>query len=244
MPSYSRGGKRDNFFCCKANPLFFYIFKGADITTETHIKDSDLTVLGLKKIGNNLSALITNSAASGTAAFAVGANNPRPPRMVKKISDSQAPATQASVSSYCAYDRIAEAMRNGWNIGNMGTEFSIKRSGRTVTVAIALESIFYCWNMNADDMNTYGPTLGMIPHTELNAEREIQKIVFGASRPKPPKVRKAAKSADGATTSGSFSSFCSPAKYEELIRDQEWHSVSKYIPLLTPAEVTKLGQGQ
>jgi hypothetical protein len=194
MPSYTRGKKREKltFVKVSANQALYYGFKTKDLTTLANISTADLTALG------HLDA----ATLPATRITIIGANSPKPPRMRKIINKTPGANAQASVSTYCAIDKIATAVAEEWQLVDAGRGVHVSNNARTVTVGAKIEGGgIYLFPMNAADATTYAAALGLELPTTLSATERAQAF-SGTTYPKPAVIKIA-------TTSGVFSSFCS-----------------------------------
>lgn len=220
MPSYTRNKRRDVTAYVKVTPVLLYGFRTKDLSQVTGVSSGDLTALGH-----------VNTLASGAIAC-FGANAPKPPRVSKRIANAPA-GSQGSVSTFCAYDKLAAALSAGWSLAKDGIDVGLRTSGKSVTaiVEIAPNGVLYAFPMNAADFASYGETLGLESAATLT-NAEMQRLVRGSTYPKPGR---AIKELD---TGGSVSSFYAPANKGNLQQPASGWRVQTNARLLSTPPAT------
>jgi hypothetical protein len=194
MPSYTRNKKREKLTFVKVSltQALFYGFKTKDLASLSGVSADDLIALG------HLDA----AGLPATRITIIGANSPKPPRMRKIVNKTPGANVQASVSTYCAIDKIATAAAAEWQLVNAGRGVHVSNNARTVTVGAKIAGGgYYLFPMNAADAASYAETLGLELPTALSGVERAQAF-SGTSYPKPAVIKIA-------TAAGTFSSFCS-----------------------------------
>src|SRR6056300_1201527 len=111
MPASTRGKARDQLRFVLINPVFAYGWKTRDLSAEAGVSYSDLqTALGHMDV----------AAASGVSGVVMvtGANAPKPMRVTKKIPNATLTAS-ASVSTFCAYNKLLSANGQGFELSSL-----------------------------------------------------------------------------------------------------------------------------
>lgn len=217
MPSYTRGDLRQNLTFVKViNPNLFYGWNTKDFASQPGVSSADLTALG----HFNAAAIQSNT----TAICILGANRPKPPRATKLLNANPDAATQGRVSTFYGVGYEGTALAAGWKLSSSLEVVNIKNSSRSQTVAVKLTNGgHYAFPMNAADVGTYGGELGLILPTQITSN-ERASLFSGASRPRPPRVQKV-------VGTSKFSSYCDPAKLDDLI-DAGWSQLDPEIQLV------------
>lgn len=209
MPSYLRGAanRRANmtFVAVNAQNLHFG-WNAKDLTQKTGVAQADLTALG------HVTAEQMAAVSGGLAI--IGANSPRPGRMKKIINPgTTSPDVQESVSTFVAYDAVAQALAQGWKFAGSGKSLpTIRQNTRTVTAGASIDFGggtvgWYVFPMNASDAKlTQIAALGLKFAGGGLTDAEIRKAFSGTSQPRP---FKATLEIEGGVT---VSSFCSHDK--------------------------------
>ncbi|QSJ17686.1 hypothetical protein JYQ62_02065 [Nostoc sp. UHCC 0702] len=205
MPNYTRGKKKEQVFFVATNPLIRYGWKSKDLSSISGISSADL----LNDLGHISQSNITGSG----LILVIGAQSPKPARVSKKIPNASV-GQQKSVSTFCAYDKLATALGKGWNLSDNRRSVTLRASNaaRSSLTAIATlsDTSLYCFPLNKADFEAYGAELGLQDASKISGT-EQQKLVSGSSKPHPGKASKMLT--DGST----FSSFYSTGKIQEII---------------------------
>jgi hypothetical protein len=204
MPSYTRGVGRDQLTFVKTGTgQLYYGFTTKDFASLAGVS---LSVADLTRLGHLLS---TGIPAGGLKIF--GAKSPKPPRVTKVVNKTATASQQRTVSTFCGVDNVDEAEADGWRLTNSGRPITVTNNSRTKTVAASLTGGgLYLWPMNADDVTTYAAELGLQSPEQLSSIERAKSFV-GATRPRPPKVKR------DLDKGGDFSSFCSHDKLDNLL---------------------------
>lgn len=117
MPASTRGKKRDNQAAVFINPSLAYVFNTRDFSSEAGISNSDIkTALG---------HMSTAEAQARSGAILVsGANAPKPARVTKRTSSTNANLS-ATVSTFCAYNTLTLANAQGWRLSKRAKGVSL-----------------------------------------------------------------------------------------------------------------------
>jgi len=198
MPEYLIGVKKDILTFVKVNdaPLY-YGFSTKDFANLPNVSAADTAALG--------HLLVSNVPANSFKV--IGAQSPKPPRMRKTINDNPSATEQASISTFCAFDKIAAAQAEGWKLASRGRGVKFTNNTRTVTVAAKLSNgMYYAIPLNKNSATKYAGTLGLqLPEAMTTAERK--KTVTGSSLPKPAVMAIETTGTNG--QKGTFSTICS-----------------------------------
>lgn len=199
MPAYTRGKKRDVTTYVKANATLFYGFRTKDLSSIGGVTAADLTALG------HVVALPANSVSC------FGANAPKPPRVTKRLT-SAGPTAQGSVSTFCDYNRLSNALAAGWSLAKDGRGVGLRNTGKTVTavVEIGTNGVLYSFPMNQGDFALYAAELGLKSAASLTTSAEQNRLVRGSTYPKPGRAIKDLGNGSRITT------FYDPAKLSDL----------------------------
>lgn len=225
MPAYTRGKKRDQMTFVAVNTSIRFGWKSKDLSSITGVSAGDLTNLGH----------LQQSALTGAGLILViGAQSPKPARVTRKISNAGV-GQQQSVSTYCAYDKLAAILGAGWNLASAKRSVTIRNASpdRPSQTAIATlsDGSLYCFSMNKADFDSYAAALGLESASTITNATERNKLVAGCSKPRPGKA--GLQLAGGA----SFSSFFSTDKLGSLL-DAGYDVLSEEIVLLASAAPT------
>jgi hypothetical protein len=205
MPSYTRGRTRENLKFVKIHQgNLFYGFKPNSYANITGISASDITALGWVDAGG--------VPAGGIGIL--GANSPKPVRVRKVLLKRPNVSQQGSASTFCSYNSIVAAQAAGWQLTGTNRGVTVTNTDRTKTVGAKIEADggIYLFSKNANDVTTYGETLGLILPANLSSAERLRAF-RGAERPRPPYVKIIAD----ATTGASFSSYCSYDKLDTAL---------------------------
>ena len=180
MPSYTRDQPRENLTFVKvSNPNMYYGWKAKDLDSLPNVNADDLASLGHLTVAN---------LPAGSKGF-IAANAPKPPRFKKVINRNPSADVQGSVTTFCGILDMPTALVAGWDMVTPAKLLNFT-TGRSITVAVKLRGeIYYCYTVNAKDVEAYQAELGLILPASLSAS-ERNKCFRGTSRPKPPRVSK------------------------------------------------------
>lgn len=209
MSINTRGKKREDLVYVLVNAGMYYGWKRKDFSTIAGISDTDLTTIGhMKAEGATLTA--------GNI-IVIGAKAPQPARVTRKIANA-AVGQQQSISTFCAYNKLSEALGAKWNVSSTRKAVTLRapnaNRGSVTAIAVLTDgstSIKYCFPMNKADFDSFGVELGLEAATTITTDLERNKLVSGSTRPYPGRATKLLD--DGST----FSSFFSTAKQGDLL---------------------------
>ncbi|NES64138.1 MAG: hypothetical protein F6K24_02165 [Okeania sp. SIO2D1] len=207
--SVLRGKAKDKVYYVAATPFVMYGWKTYDLSSNSGISDTELT----QDIGLVDGATIT---LDPTKIYVIRANAPKPARVTKRLNTT--PGTEEgsvnsslSVTTFCAYNKIAVALSKGWSLAQQGRGVSIigqDAPGRERTAFIPIGNGFYSFPADRTTFTQHGEILGYEqPGTTAS---QLDKAFSGTSSPKPGKARLK-------TTTGSFSSFYTESKKDALM---------------------------
>jgi hypothetical protein len=202
MPSFTRGKKRDQLVAVRVNTTqqIYYQFNTKDLSAINGVSEADLQLLGHIKIGE-VGDGNTSSIPAGALIF-VRANAPKPPRVTKRTGGTG--ASQESVGTFCAVDRLKDALRGGWNLVKQGRVVGLSNNSKTVTAVAKLSNgALYAFPMNKADFDANKEALGLEDATTINTDAERAKLVRASSLPRPGKAKKVL------STGATFTSFYS-----------------------------------
>ena len=168
----------------------------ADITYafRTTIKETEGTVLGH----------VALTAATPVAGLIFKANSPKPKRASKTF------ATGTS-SSFIAEAAITAATAAGWDIAKAKANGRKSNSRFQIVVYVTINNVKYAWAMKKSQLKLLADNFAALGITKATG-KEID-LVFGASFPKPPRIRSITTSgAEGNTISQSSNTFYDPSK--------------------------------
>jgi hypothetical protein len=207
MSTYTRGKKRDVLTYVSVYTGLLYGFKTKDLSAIAGISSGDLQT--------QLGHLLGDFVVPPGSIRVIGANSPKPARVVKRISNAGAGAQQ-SVSTFCSSLTLTSAMAGGWNVAKQrrGVSLRPETSSKNSLTAIATlsDGSLYCFSMNKADYTTYSAALGLQNATSLGSISSIErgKLVAGTTIPKP------GKAVTEVSGGGTFSSFYSTASKDDL----------------------------
>lgn len=221
MPSYTRAKKRDVLTYVKANTSLLYGFKTKDLSAIAGVSSSELS----SQLGH---VLATGTLPAG-ALLCIGANNPKPPRVTKRIANAAANA-QGTISTFCAYDKLATAYAGGWNLAKQGRLVPLRTDGKSITAVVELSTNgpLYAYSLNKADFDAYGAQLGLKSADSINSQAELNRLVVGTSLPRPGRASKT-------VGAGTFSTFYDPSKLTDLQSSTSGWRIISQAQLLTPA---------
>jgi hypothetical protein len=219
MAIYQRGQKRNILTFVKClNPNLYYGWNTKDLSALPGVSNADLIALG----HITPQSLLTTS----NAIAILGANRPTPPRAIKIINENPDQSTQGKASTYMGVGSEGTALAAGWKMSGGVKKVNIRQSGRSVTVAVPCNGGYYAFPMNAGDVTTYAGELGLLLPANITGN-ERARLFSGATRPRPPRVQKQ-------LNTGKFSSFCDPAKLDDLLQ-AGWSEIESEIQLVIAA---------
>ncbi|OKH47296.1 hypothetical protein NIES2101_23955 [Calothrix sp. HK-06] len=173
-----------------------YGFNTKDLAAIAGVSSADLT---------NLGHVIAGTTIPTGKVIVLGARSPKPPRVTKKIANAGVGAQQ-SISTFCAFDKLTQALAAGWKLSTQrrGVSLRPETSAKNSLTAIAelSDGSLYCFPMNKADFSTYGASLGLKSPTTITTATERGKLVSGSSIPRPG-------NASLEVSGGTFSSFYS-----------------------------------
>lgn len=194
MPSYTRGKKRDNLIFVAVSEMVYFGFKSKDFSAMAGISASDLTLIGHTPLS------------SATGFKIIGARAPQPPRVKRPIPNAGI-GQQRSINTYCAFDKLGDAIGAGWTVTKRKRPIAVKApstSRGTMTAIATLSDLSgYCFALNKADFDEYGSELGLKSTLSITNQLERDRLVSGSSIPYPGR---AVKSLAGGN---SFSTFFS-----------------------------------
>lgn len=107
MPASVRGQRRDNKIAVKINSRLAFVWSSVDVSSIAGVSSADVEALGHMPIA----AAIANT----NLVKVSGANAPKPARVGKKLPNSPI-GQRASVSTYCAFDKMLTAIAAGFKL--------------------------------------------------------------------------------------------------------------------------------
>ncbi|QMS87308.1 hypothetical protein HUN01_06815 [Nostoc edaphicum CCNP1411] len=204
MPSYTRNKKREDVIFVAVNPVVRFGWKSKNLASISGISQTDLTT----DLGHTAQSAVTGSG----LILVIGAQAPKPARVTKRISNATV-GQQQSVSTFCAYDKLATALGKSWNLSKNRRSVTLRASsaqrGSLTAVATLSDGSLYCFSMNKADFEAYGAELGL-EHSETISNTERNKLVSGSSKPRPGRASKQL------TDGSNFSSFYSTSMAENV----------------------------
>lgn len=185
MPAYTRGSSRDILTFVKVNPVLMYGWKAPDLAAKLGIDAVDLDV----ELGHMTS---TAAAAVAGSILVIGANSPKPARVVKR--DKTAPINQtASTSTFISFDRATAATTAGWTLSSPARGVRLTAnlpSNRSITAIAELSNgALYAFPMNQADFALVGAELGLQDSSGITTLLERQRLITGA-RTRPGRCSK------------------------------------------------------
>lgn len=222
MPSYTRGKKREQVFFVAINTKIRYGWKSKDLSTISGISSTELT--------NDLGHISQSSITGSDLILVIGAQSPKPARVSRKIQNASV-GQQQSVSTFCAYDKLATALGKGWNLAENRRSVTLRASnasrGSLTAVASLSDNSLYCFPMNKADFEAYGAELGLESASSIS-NTELDRLVSGSSKPFPGRAGKLL------SNGSSFSSFYS-TEAAGLVTDAGYDILSEEIVLKVTA---------
>jgi hypothetical protein len=191
-------------------------YAGITYGFRTTIKETEGTVLGH----------VALTAATPVAGLIFKANSPKPKRASKTF------ATGTS-SSFIAPAAIAAAIAAGWDIVKAKPNGRKSNSRFQIVVYVTINTVKYAWAMKKSQLKLLGDNLAALGIRKATGNETD--LVFGASFPKPPRIKSVTTTgAAGSTTSQSSNTFYDPsqkkipeefATYAGLITAADWATV-------------------
>jgi hypothetical protein len=177
MPASTRGRLRDNLTFVLINPVFAYGWNAPDLAAASGVSQADLTT-GLGHMEAAAAAAVAN------VVMVTGANAPKPMRVTKALVN--APIGQsASVSTFCAYNKLATA--NGVGFKRSGYARSVRltapsASRRTFSGIVELSNgLLYLQPVDAQAATAdRRAVLGMQTAAEISST-ELLKVARGST---------------------------------------------------------------
>ncbi len=191
-------------------------YAGITYGFRTTIKEAEGTVLGHTAL----------TAATPVSGLIFKANSPKPKRATKTF------ATGTS-SSFIAPSAIAAAVAAGWDIVKAKSNGRKSNSRFQIVVYVTINSVKYAWAMKKSQLPLLADNLSALGIRKATGDETD--LVFGASFPKPPRIRSIITTgAAGSTTSKSSNTFYDPsqkkipaefATFAGLISAADWATV-------------------
>ncbi len=207
MAPTQRGKKRDVTVGVKVNANLIYVFTTKNLSGIPGVSDADLV--------GQLGHIAATALGANALPKVLGANAPSPPRVSKKLATAGT-AGQGSVGTFCAYDKLGTARAAGWSLSKAGRGVAIRSTGKSVTAAVEIDGVIYCWPLNSTDHASYAESLGLKAPASITSEAEKNRCVTGATAPKPGRI---SLRLEGGST---FSSYCKP----DAAPEGEWFGKS------------------
>lgn len=180
MAPYTRGQKRDNTVFVLVNPILLYGFKTKDLAAAAGVSQADLST----KLGHT-DAVAAAGVAGGVRV--IGVNAPKPPRVSKRLPNATINQA-ASVSTFCAYNKLATASTDNWGLikSARGVSLQPNAPGRRSVTAVATLSnaIRYAFPMNAADFETAKAALGLQQSSQIT-DLERRTLISGSTSTRP-----------------------------------------------------------
>lgn len=177
MPASTRGKARDQRVFVKVNANLAFGWNSADLSQAAGVSNAELkTALGHMSEAEAM-------AASGVI-LVTGANSPKPARVTKRLRNSPV-GTRATLSTYCAFDKLAAAAVEGFRLtkpGRPGPSLNpFNDQQRTGSGVVTLSNgLMVMQNIDPRVATAeLRSQLGIETRTEI-ADTERFKIVFGA----------------------------------------------------------------
>jgi hypothetical protein len=148
----------------------------------------------------DLGQTVIDASIADITGLAVGVNSPKPAR-AKKIFAS------GSEGSFCSTDKIPTLKANGWQI-TRGRARSLTRSSFGKVVYVTINGLKYAWFLTQG----VGYSAANLAAAGIKDAEPEDLLVYGASFPKPPRVKLK-------HTQGDFSTFADPEKLDAAFKD-------------------------
>jgi hypothetical protein len=226
MPAYLRGKDHSilRFVRIDAAKPLFYGWKTKDLSAITGVSETDLTFLGHQ----TPTQMGTVTGAIGV----IGANRPKPARVKKTLVRRPGAGVQGTVSTFIGGNVIADwdiLLESGWEIVEPAKRVTISDNDRSQTVgALCSNGAIYCFPMSKTVPAVVLSDLLLLPASELRLGTNEGKCVSGASKPRPPRVRKD-NIVNPAGGTYDAHTFCSVDAYENALQTG-WLPESGEVP--------------
>ena len=169
-------------------------YAGITYAFRTTIKEAEGTVLGHAAL----------TAATPVSGLIFKANAPKPKRATKTF------ATGTS-SSYIAPSAITAAVAAGWDIVKAKSNGRKSNSRFQIVVYVTINSVKYAWAMRKSQLALLSDNLAALGIRKATGDETD--LVFGASFPKPPRIKSITTTgAAGSTTPQSSNTFYDPSQ--------------------------------
>lgn len=184
MPAYTRNVLRDKLTFVHLNALLLYGFKTKDLSAIAGVTAANLTALGH----------LDNAAATALVGLirVFGCNSPQPYRVTKRLTGATV-NTQASISTFCAYDKLAAAAAIGFNMSKArkGVKLTPNSGSRRSVTAIAQLSnaINFAFSMNTADFTAHKVILGLKQSSEITTTAEKNGLITASPSTYPGKAQ-------------------------------------------------------
>lgn len=178
MPASTRGVKRSEVTFVLVSEFLAYGWASADISALPGVSQAELTDgLGHLKEGSMFTGYVR----------VMGANAPKPARVKKQIPNAPF-GTRSSVSTFCAYDKLAAAQVAGWQMSKPGRSMKVSVPGagkRTWTgVMVLSNSLWYAQPVDAIAATPeVTDIIGILRPNQITANG--RKLLVRGSRSKP-----------------------------------------------------------
>lgn len=177
MPASTRGQIRDQRVFVKINSALGFGWNTSDLSQAAGVSGADLKV-GLGHLTE------TEAMAANALVLVTGANAPKPARVTKKLRNAPI-GSRASLSTYCAFDKLAAANALGFKISHPGRPTPGLRpfnsTTRTATGVVTLSNGLKCALAIDPSAVTEAlmTQLGISARTSVSAT-ELLRVVRGA----------------------------------------------------------------
>lgn len=111
--------------------------------------------------------------------YVFGANAPKPARASRRFATGM-------VSSFVSVTSIVAARGQGWKVG-LAKRGGPVNTAKSQTVFVTMNGVKYAWNQPKDTQQKIGGLGALGIRVATTADRDL---VFGASRPRPPRARR------------------------------------------------------
>lgn len=184
------------------NTKLVYCWKGSSDPTQgvSGISDSELIEeLGLINVTEN---------GLGGKIGVMGANSPKPPRLSKRGTNGE------SVTTFCSPLKYRSALSKGYSIASRGRSRGVLDSAQKESAAVEIYGLIYCWSAYGTLFTAGGGELATLcgisrADTLVSSQSEVERVVFGTSRPRPAEAKFQIQSGAGSTSKPILSLFIS-----------------------------------
>lgn len=207
MPNPARGRSREQLTGVRFNDRLLYCFKTSDDLASgvTGVSAADLQT----QLGHQI--ITAGIVPAGGLIGVLGANAPKPPR-VSKLDRT----TGRSISTFCATDRLQSAIRSGWALAKSGRTRGVLDTLRRKKVYVELFGLLYVFSCVDETYNELGQLLGLKDAAMITTATEFERVVYGASYPRPGKAYFKKLSGAGSSRNPEISSFYDPEKSNDI----------------------------